>query len=174
MWHPSRQRLSTALKKCVQISIFQKILPLWNTGREMGFSQNTFSKKCRPTPDWFSRVEIHNALAGNVESVLNSEDVGKIDYVLSGIPFSFLKKDRKREVLQATKNILKDGGMFLAYQTSGHLKKPVMDVFGNYDTDFVPLNIPPYFIYKVYNNGSNGVDVIWKNQMKWNMELHHI
>lgn len=102
------------------------------------------------------RVEIHNALAGNVESVLKPEDVGRVDYVLSGIPFSFLNKDRKREVLQATKNILKVGGMFLAYQTSGHLKKPVMEVFGNYDTDFVPLNIPPYFIYKVFNNGSNG------------------
>lgn len=99
------------------------------------------------------RVEIHNKLAGDVESVLKPEDVGNVDYVLSGIPFSFLKKDRKREVLQATKNILKDGGMFLAYQTSGHLKKPVMEVFGNYDTDFVPLNIPPYFVYKVIKNG---------------------
>ncbi len=105
------------------------------------------------------RVEIHNALAGNVESVLTPEDIGKVDYVLSGIPFSFLKKERKREVLQATKNILKDDGMFLAYQTSGHLKKPVMEVFGNYDTDFVPLNIPPYFIYKVYKNGTASADV---------------
>lgn len=104
------------------------------------------------------RVEIHNALAGNIESILKPEDVGAIDYVLSGIPFSFLNKERKREVLQATKNILKDGGMFLAYQTSGHLKKPVMEVFGNYDTDFVPLNIPPYFIYKVFNNGTNGAE----------------
>lgn len=99
------------------------------------------------------RVEIHNALAGDVESVLASGDIGKIDYVLSGIPFSFLKKDRKREVLRATKAILKDGGLFLAYQTSGHLKKPVMEVFGNYETDFVPLNIPPYFVYRVINNG---------------------
>lgn len=100
-----------------------------------------------------SRVEIHNALAGDIESVLKAEDIGKIDYVLSGIPFSFLKKNRKREVLRATKAILKDGGLFLAYQTSGHLKKPVMEVFGNYETDFVPLNIPPYFVYKVINNG---------------------
>lgn len=99
------------------------------------------------------RVEIHNKLAGEVENVLKPEDIGHVDYVLSGIPFSFLNKERKREVLQATKNILKDGGMFLAYQTSGHLKKPVMEVFGNYDTDFVPLNIPPYFVYKVINNG---------------------
>ncbi|HLR90875.1 MAG TPA: methyltransferase domain-containing protein [Balneolaceae bacterium] len=101
-----------------------------------------------------SRVEIHNILAGDVESVIPAEQRGKIDYVLSGIPFSFLKKDRKIKVLNATKRILKPGGLFLAYQTSGHLKKPVMEVFGNYETDFVPLNIPPYFIYKVFNNVS--------------------
>ena len=33
-----------------------------------------------------------------------------------------------------------------------------MEVFGNYDTDFVPLNIPPYFIYKVFKNGTNGAE----------------
>jgi len=97
------------------------------------------------------RIKIHNILAGNIVSEIDSEIIGKVDYVLSGIPFSFLKMDRKIMVLKATKKILKPNGLFLAYQTSGHLKKPVMEVFGNYDTDFVPLNIPPYFIYKVYN-----------------------
>jgi phospholipid N-methyltransferase len=101
------------------------------------------------------RVTVHNILAGNVESVLSDEDIGNVDYVLSGIPFSFLKMDRKIAVLEATKKILKPGGKFLAYQTSGHLKKPVMEVFGNYETDFEPLNIPPYFIYKVEKNGSS-------------------
>lgn len=100
------------------------------------------------------RVEVHNILAGNVESVLQPEDVGNIDYVLSGIPFSFLKKDRKLEVLTATKKILKPGGLFLAYQTSSHLKKPVMQVFGNLETDLEMLNLPPYLIYRVVNNGT--------------------
>jgi|AntRauTorckE6833_2_1112554.scaffolds.fasta_scaffold03584_8 phospholipid N-methyltransferase len=101
-----------------------------------------------------SRVTVHNILAGDVESVLDEKDMGNIDYVLSGIPFSFLDKDRKRIVLQATKTILKTGGKFLAYQTSGHLKKPVMEVFGNYDIEMEMLNIPPYLIYDVINNGS--------------------
>jgi phospholipid N-methyltransferase len=92
-------------------------------------------------------------LAGDVESVLSDDVIGNVDYVLSGIPFSFLEWDRKIEVLQATKKILKDDGKFLAYQTSGHLKKPVMEVFGNFETDFEPLNIPPYFIYKIHKNG---------------------
>ena len=99
------------------------------------------------------RVGIHNILAGDVEGVLDPADIGNVDYVLSGIPFSFLKKDRKLAVLNATKAILKPGGKFLAYQTSGHLKKPVQEVFGNLETDFEPLNIPPYLIYKVIKNG---------------------
>ena len=102
------------------------------------------------------RVEIHNILAGDVESAISPDVIGTVDYVLSGIPFSFLKKDRKQAVLNATKNILKEGGNFLAYQTSGHLKKPVMEVFGNLETDFEPLNIPPYLIYKVVKNGYKG------------------
>jgi phospholipid N-methyltransferase len=99
------------------------------------------------------RAEIYNILAGDVETILKPEDIGNVDCVLSGIPFSFLKKDRKKKVLEATKRILKEGGKFLAYQTSGHLKKPVKDVFGNLETDFEPLNIPPYLIYKVVKNG---------------------
>ncbi len=100
-----------------------------------------------------SRVEIHNILAGDIETVLQPEDIGNVDYVLSGIPFSFLKKDRKRQVLTTTKTILKEGGKFVAYQTSGHLKKPVMEVFGNYDIEMEMLNIPPYLIYDVVKNG---------------------
>lgn len=98
------------------------------------------------------RVEIFNVRAGDVESFLNPDYIGRVDYVLSGIPFSFLDKPRKKIVLEATKSILREGGLFLAYQTSGHLKKPVMEVFGNFETDFVPLNLPPYFVYKVYKN----------------------
>ena len=99
------------------------------------------------------RAEVHNILAGDVESVLKNGENGSVDYVLSGIPFSFLKKDRKLIVLEATKRILKEGGHFLAYQTSGHLKKPVKEIFGNLETDFEPLNVPPYLIYKVVKNG---------------------
>src|SRR5690625_5845540 len=73
-----------------------------------------------------SRVEIHNILAGDVESVIPAEQWGKNDYVLSGIPFSFLKKDRKIKVLYDTKRIMKKGGLFLAYKMRGDLKKTVL------------------------------------------------
>lgn len=96
-----------------------------------------------------NRVEVHNILAGNVLEILPEEVIGQVDYVLSGIPFSFLDDERKRDVLKATKQILKEGGTFLAYQTSGHLKQAVMEVFGNLETEFEVLNFPPYLIYNV-------------------------
>ena len=109
----------------------------------------THLKETLPDP----RVEIHNIRAGDVLSVLNPSLIGEVDYVLSGIPFSFLEKTRKKIVLKATKTILKEGGVFLAYQTSGHLKKPVMEVFGNLETEREILNLPPYLIYRVVKNG---------------------
>ncbi|MEX2463238.1 MAG: rRNA adenine N-6-methyltransferase family protein [Balneolaceae bacterium] len=100
------------------------------------------------------RVMIYNTRAGDVEASIEPGYVGNVDYVLSGIPFSFLEKSRKAIVLNATKNILKEGGLFLAYQTSGHLKKPVLDIFGNLETEREILNIPPYLIYRVVKNGT--------------------
>lgn len=100
------------------------------------------------------RAEVHNILAGDVMDTLAEGDIGEVDYVLSGIPFSFLDEERKLRVLEATKSILKEGGKFLAYQTSGHLKKPVLEVFGNLDTEFEILNLPPYLIYDVVKNGT--------------------
>jgi len=115
-------------------------------------ANENFVKQLRLTLD-DPRVEIHNILAGDVKGILDEEMIGNIDYVLSGIPFSFLKPERKRMVLQATKEILKQNGKFLAYQTSGHLKKPLMEVFGNVKTEREMLNIPPYLIYDVEKNG---------------------
>src|SRR5690625_6578597 len=63
-----------------------------------------------------SRVEINNILAGDVGSVISPEQRGEIDYVLSGIPFSFLKKDRKIMVVDGRKSILQPGGRLLAEQ----------------------------------------------------------
>lgn len=123
-------------------------------------ANQNFAQHLKETID-DTRVTVHNILAGDVESVISEQDMGNVDYVLSGIPFSFLDKERKRVVLRSTKTILKEGGKFLAYQTSGHLKKPVMEVFGNYDIEMEMLNIPPYLIYDVIKNGSqngNGVD----------------
>ena len=94
---------------------------------------------------------VHHASAAEVADRLGEEYRNKVDYIVSGIPFSFLDEATKMELLKVSKDLLKPGGKFLAYQTSGHLKEPLTEVFGNVDTEYEVLNIPPMMIYESIN-----------------------
>ncbi len=87
----------------------------------------------------------------SVERVLEliPEDlIGEVDYIVSGIPFSFLDEESKISTLEQSHKLLRDGGKFLAYQTSGHLKEPLRKVFGNVSTAFEIRNLPPMTVYE--------------------------
>ena len=95
-----------------------------------------------------SRVTLFNESVEWVEQMLGGEMLGKVDYIISGIPFSFLDDENKRNILVQSKKMLRKSGEFLAYQTSGHLKEPLREVFGNVRTEFELLNIPPMTVYQ--------------------------
>ncbi|HKJ46421.1 MAG TPA: methyltransferase [Balneolales bacterium] len=94
------------------------------------------------------RVVVHNQSVENITEVLGPPLIGQVDYIISGIPFSFLEPEAKDSVLKQSVQLLKKGGKFLAYQTSGHLKDPLRKTFGNLHTEFEILNIPPMMIYE--------------------------
>lgn len=77
---------------------------------------------------------------------LSALGLPRIDAVISGIPFSFLKPAERREVMKNTSTGLADGGRFILYQTSllmlGLLKKNFKKV--RYYLEL--RNMPPYFI----------------------------
>lgn len=94
------------------------------------------------------RVEVYNESVEHVKSLLEGRYLNKVDYVISGIPFSFLEPKTKASILSQTKEMLKPGGKFLAYQTSGHLKDPLKATFENLSTDMEFLNVPPMMVYE--------------------------
>lgn len=94
------------------------------------------------------RVRCVNRSVEYVGDVLEEKLVGNVDFIISGIPFSFLKKKVKKSIMRQSRNILKPGGSFLAYQTSGHLKKPLQETFGNVSTQWEWRNIPPMTVYR--------------------------
>ncbi|MEX0608735.1 MAG: hypothetical protein WD016_10300 [Balneolaceae bacterium] len=94
------------------------------------------------------RLTIFNKSVEEMLQLLPEDVVGNTDHIVSGIPFSFFDWELKISILNKTLETLKTNGSFLAYQTSGHLKKPLTEVFKNYTTDFCWKNIPPYFIYE--------------------------
>jgi phosphatidylethanolamine/phosphatidyl-N-methylethanolamine N-methyltransferase len=94
------------------------------------------------------RISVYNESAENVHEIIENEALAEVDYFLSGIPFSFLPEPVKDIILSRSAALLKPHGYFLAYQTSTHLKKPLLRHFRNVKTEFELRNLPPMCIYE--------------------------
>lgn len=114
-------------------------------------TNDNFYKKLNAIDD--ERLTVFHQTVEDILDLLPKDILGSVDHVVSGIPFSFFDWDMKIDILTKTKAVLRPQGSFLAYQTSGHLKEPLTESFGNYTTEFCWKNIPPYFIYDAVNNG---------------------
>jgi phospholipid N-methyltransferase len=95
-----------------------------------------------------SRAHFYDQSVEYVTDLLPTEIIGEVDFIISGIPFSFLDTEAKSSILDQSYELLRDGGEFLAYQTSGHLEDPLQETFGNVKTSWEWRNIPPMTVYE--------------------------
>ncbi len=114
------------------------------------------------------RLEVFNDCAGNVLDILKGCKEAEADYILSGIPFSFLSPDARVRILNNAYTALKEGGKFLAYQNffqlPEFLKNHLEDIFRNVRTRYVLQSFPPLVLFEAVkangipegSNGSNG------------------
>lgn len=93
------------------------------------------------------RVEIFHQQAQDVSDILRQAGETHADYVLSGIPFSFLEEDERHALIEATRQALRPGGQFLVYQHYGHMDEPLRQHFDRVERDFEPINLPPIHIH---------------------------
>ncbi len=94
------------------------------------------------------RLTLVNDGAQNMADVLASMDITECDLVISAIPFLVLPDELVEDILQKSKDSLKIGGIFVQMHYALTLKKMYEDLYGNIDTFFVPLNIPPGYVFK--------------------------
>lgn len=94
------------------------------------------------------RLHVFHDSAENVGEILNEYDIDGVDYFLSGIPFSFIKKKQKDVILGVTSALLRPGGKFLAYQTSTHLREPLRKHFPQVSMKYEIRNLPPMCLYE--------------------------
>ncbi len=96
-------------------------------------------------------ILLHDS-AENVLSLLERYGQGQADYVLSGIPFSFLSGPARRAIVENTHAALRQGGRFLAYQTffqqKSHLQAHLECFFDVFPLSYVLLCLPPLAIYE--------------------------
>ena len=86
---------------------------------------------------------------------LKDRGLEKADYVISGIPFSFIPPDIKNRIIQNTASALRADGRFLTYQfvpptasMDPFLRKPLEPHFDLLKVQYEWRNIPPLRIYE--------------------------
>jgi phospholipid N-methyltransferase len=102
------------------------------------------------------RATIVCGRAENVRDIMDDAGIKEADYVLSGIPFSFLDDDTRKELLERTRAVLRDEGKFLVYQNYNHMEDPLRRHFASVTKEYELFNIPPMFAYEACKNGGNG------------------
>ena len=91
------------------------------------------------------RVHVYNRDAAALPDELQTLGIASCDYILSGIPFSILKIDKKRALLQKTHDALSEDGAFIIYQVTNELKQHAT-LFRQADSEYCLQNIPPMFV----------------------------
>jgi len=115
-----------------------------------------FSRDLRRQFSGDPRVQIINDNAAHLPLELQGRGIAACDYIVSGIPFSILKIEKKRELLQKTHDALAPGGRFIIYQVTNELKQHAK-IFEHAESEYFLQNIPPMFITVFERaNGRNG------------------
>ncbi len=98
------------------------------------------------------RLFIFNDSAENIEQIIALCQEEQVDYIISGIPFSFLPHQLRETVVYNSHKCLREGGKFLAYQTffqmNHFLKNYLEEKFRKVDTELCLLNAPPLKIFE--------------------------
>ena len=93
------------------------------------------------------RVTVINDDCATLPDELARQNLTHCDYVLSGIPFSILEINKKRQVLQNTYDALRPGGDFVIYQVTNELRRHATpSIFPRADSEYFLQNVPPMFI----------------------------
>jgi phospholipid N-methyltransferase len=92
-----------------------------------------------------ARVEVFHADAATLPNELARRRIPHCDYIVSGIPFSILEINKKRDLLQKTHDALTEGGAFIIYQVTNELKQHAT-FFDQSESEYFLQNIPPMFI----------------------------
>ena len=116
-------------------------------------SNPNFVEKLREMTADDDRVIVVEDRAENVQDIMAAHDLPEADYVISGIPFSFLDEDVKHELLVQTREALTEDGKFLVYQNYNHMEDPLRRHFSSVKKEYELFNLPPMFAYEALKNG---------------------
>lgn len=93
------------------------------------------------------RLLVVNACAEKISSYFKKFNIKEADCIVSGLPFLNFPEPKKRKIIQEVRNSLSSNGRFILFQYTNGLSKLLKSQFSKVDRKFVPLNVPPSFVY---------------------------
>jgi phospholipid N-methyltransferase len=93
------------------------------------------------------RLRVVHGSASDVRTLLGELNLGRVDYIVSGIPYSVLSDEERREILRESREALNPDGALLVYQFTGTVLPYLKSNFGSVQQDFQLLNILPARIF---------------------------
>ncbi|MNW32155.1 tRNA (cmo5U34)-methyltransferase [compost metagenome] len=91
-------------------------------------------------------LSIHPNAAVLVET-MKQQNIQQLDCIFSCLPFFNFESELRETLVEQIYQALKPGGLFIAFQYSLQMKKQLSEKFIIEKIEFVPLNIPPAFVY---------------------------
>lgn len=93
------------------------------------------------------RLLVHHGNAERLTEILDQYAWISVDVIVSGIPFSLLRPDGRRQVIEAVWSALAPGGRFVAYQVCNRIQQLAEPLFGPAQVAVELRNFPPLRIY---------------------------
>jgi phospholipid N-methyltransferase len=93
------------------------------------------------------RLVVAEDSAENILEHLKVHGFEQADYIISALPFLSLPKELGMNILRKSASVLREGGVFTQMQYSLFLKHIYESVFDKVSLRFVPLNVPPAFVF---------------------------
>jgi len=91
--------------------------------------------------------------AEKLDWLLRRYDLPQVDCIVSGLPFATFSESLRDKIMVAITHSLKPGGIFVAFQYSLQMRKTLKQNFRKVNIGFVPLNMPPAFVYCCKKSG---------------------
>ncbi len=101
------------------------------------------------------RLILINDSAENLKTQLNKYGLHEVDTIISAIPFLVLPDDLTKKILFISKSVLKTGGIFIQMHYVKTVQKMYRNIFGNVHSYFVPVNIPPGYVFRCVKEEEN-------------------
>lgn len=94
-------------------------------------------------------VQLYNQSAENIIGVLKENNLteASVDTVVSSLPLTVIPKNIVDKIVINSKKSLKENGQYIQFQYSLNAKKLLKKTFKNVKINFVPINVPPAFVY---------------------------